>query len=122
MSKKLYIGNIELATAADLQAVEARILKLFPEGVAETENQLIVTSTSGLKAVDPVEFLSDFLSKSLNQEQFEKKDGVVTLKAVDAQIVQLAGGVSLETTLTQFATKEDVNELKSALSWDNLDA
>lgn len=79
MSKKLYIGNIELATAADLQAVEARVLKLFPEATPENENQLVVTSVSGLKAVDPVEFLSE----------------------------------SLETTLTQFATKE---ELKAALS------
>lgn len=76
---KLYIGNIELATAADLQAVEARVLKLLPEATPENENQLVVTSVSGLKAVDPVEFLSE----------------------------------SLETTLTQFATKE---ELKSALS------
>lgn len=85
MSKKLYIGNIELATAADLQKVETRVLKLLPEVTPESENQLVVTSVSGLKAVDTVEFLSR----------------------------------SLETTLTQFATKE---ELKSALSWDDFDA
>lgn len=67
MSKKLYIGNIELATAADLQAVEARVLKLLPDVASEAENQLVVTSVSGLKAVDPVEFLSESLSAALTQ-------------------------------------------------------
>lgn len=117
MNKKLYIGNIELATAADLQAVEARVLKLLPEVTSENENQLVVTSVSGLKAVDPVEFLS----KSFNSEQFEKQNGVLTLKSVDARIIRVAD-TPLKDVLAQFATKEEVKEeLKSALSWGNLD-